>query len=165
MGLPGQMRTSYCRISRLPSCRAHPSQDARQAPSPTAQTPCRQGLRLPSPPSGPALAPNHPLHRPHDHHRGWLAIDPKGVVGEVEYEIGASLRNPYENPELFTSPQIVERRIKCYEAKLELDPERLLGWGFAQAVLSAIWSVEDGFAVDASSPSIMLAKAIRPMLE
>src|SRR5437016_2756118 len=32
--------------------RAHPRQDARQAPSPTAQAPCRQGLRLPSPPSG-----------------------------------------------------------------------------------------------------------------
>lgn len=101
----------------------------------------------------------------YDYHRGWLAIDPKGVVGEVEYEVGASLRNPYENPELFTSPQIVERRIKCYEAKLRLDPERALGWGFAQAVLSAIWSVEDGFAVDASSPSIMLANAILPMLE
>ena len=28
--------------------RAHPRQDARQAPSPTAQAPCRQGLRLPS---------------------------------------------------------------------------------------------------------------------
>src|ERR1044072_8210017 len=100
----------------------------------------------------------------YDYDRGWLAIDPKGVVGEVEYEIGASLRNPYENPELFTSPQIVERRLKCYGAKLGLDPERALRWGFAQAVLSAIWSVEDGFAVDASSPSIMLANAIRPML-
>ena len=29
-----------------------------------------------------------------DSDRGWLAIDPKGVIGEVEYEIGASLRNP-----------------------------------------------------------------------
>jgi transposase len=36
----------------------------RQAPSPTAQAPCRQGLRLPSPPSGPAQAPHHPPHRP-----------------------------------------------------------------------------------------------------
>src|SRR5881396_1779035 len=44
--------------------RAHPRQDARQAPSPTAQAPCRQGLRLPSPPSGPAQAPHHPSHRP-----------------------------------------------------------------------------------------------------
>ena len=39
-------------------------QDARQAPSPTAQAPCRQGLRLSSRPSGPAQAPHHPPHRP-----------------------------------------------------------------------------------------------------
>ena len=30
-----------------------------------------------------------------DSSRGWLAIDPKGVIGEPEYEIGAALRNPY----------------------------------------------------------------------
>jgi hypothetical protein len=40
--------------------RAHPRQDARQASSPIAQAPCRQGLRRPSPPSGPAQAPHHP---------------------------------------------------------------------------------------------------------
>src|SRR5438874_1144919 len=34
----------------------------------------------------------------HDAKRGWLGIDPKGIVGELEYEIGASLRNPYETP-------------------------------------------------------------------
>src|SRR5690606_30028264 len=27
--------------------------------------------------------------------RGWLAIDPKGIVGEREFELGAYLRNPY----------------------------------------------------------------------
>jgi streptomycin 6-kinase len=99
-----------------------------------------------------------------DSDRGWLAIDPKGVVGEVEYEIGASLRNPYEKPDLFASPKTIERRLKIYEARLKLDSDRALAWGFAQAVLSAIWSVEDGFAVDATSPSIILANAIRPLL-
>ena len=29
-----------------------------------------------------------------DKDRGWVAIDPKGVVGELEYEVGALLRNP-----------------------------------------------------------------------
>jgi streptomycin 6-kinase len=100
-----------------------------------------------------------------DSERGWVAIDPKGVVGEVEYEIGAALRNPYERPELFASPERVERRIKLYEASLKVDAERVLRWGFSQAVLSAIWSVEDGFAVDAQNPPLMLANAIRPMLE
>jgi streptomycin 6-kinase len=97
--------------------------------------------------------------------RGWLAIDPKGVIGEAEYEIGASLRNPYERPELFASAEIVCRRIKQYEAKLKLDAERALRWGFSQAVLSAIWSVEDGFAVDANNLCLMLASAIRPILK
>ena len=99
-----------------------------------------------------------------DSDRGWLAIDPKGVIGEVEYEIGASLRNPYEKPELFASPETVERRLRCFEAKLKLNYDRALAWGFAQAVLSAIWSVEDGFAVDAGNPS-RLANAIWPILE
>ena len=30
-----------------------------------------------------------------DAERGWLAIDPKGIIGEPEYEVGAALRNPY----------------------------------------------------------------------
>src|SRR4029079_11177091 len=38
-----------------------------------------------------------------DERRGWVAIDPKGVIGELEYEIGAALRNPYERPELLAS--------------------------------------------------------------
>jgi len=100
-----------------------------------------------------------------DSDRGWLAIDPKGVIGEVEYEIGASLRNPNEKPELFASPEAVERRLRCFEAKLKLNYDRALAWGFAQAVLSAIWSVEDGFAVDAGNPSLRLANAIWPILK
>lgn len=100
-----------------------------------------------------------------DEDRGWVAIDPKGVVGEIEYEIGASLRNPFENPEMFASPEIVERRLRIYEAKLKLDSDRALAWGFAGAVLSAIWSVEDGFAVDSGNPVIKLADIILPLLK
>jgi streptomycin 6-kinase len=47
----------------------------------------------------------------------------------------------------------------------KLDTNRVLTWGFAQAVLSAIWSVEDGFTVDARNPSTMLANAILSILE
>lgn len=99
-----------------------------------------------------------------DSERGWLAIDPKGVVGEVEYEVGAILRNPIERPELFTSHAAIGRRIKQLTEKLSLDYERVLAWGFAQAVLSAIWDIEDGFPLDAMNPALQLAKAIQPML-
>lgn len=97
-----------------------------------------------------------------DSDRGWLAIDPKGVVGELEYEIGAALRNPYERPELFTQPSTVERRITQFVSRLNLDFSRTLGWGFAQAVLSAIWWVEDGFAV--GPRDLVLAETIRRLL-
>jgi streptomycin 6-kinase len=99
-----------------------------------------------------------------DSDRGWVAIDPKGVIGEVEYEIGASLRNPWEKPELFASRETVERRLKCFETGLGLDSDRALAWGFAQAVLSAVWSIEDGFAVGAGSPHLKLANAIWSIL-
>lgn len=99
-----------------------------------------------------------------DHERGWIAIDPKGVIGEVEYELGAALRNPYEKPELFASPETIEGRIKHLKATLKLDADRVLRWGFSQAVLSAIWSVEDGFAVDSNNPSLILANVMRSML-
>ena len=99
-----------------------------------------------------------------DADRGWLAIDPKGVVGEVEHELGASLRNPGERPDLFASPAIVERRVGVHTARLGIDADRTLRWAYAQAVLSAIWSVEDGFPVDSAHPSLQLARAIEPLL-
>jgi streptomycin 6-kinase len=100
-----------------------------------------------------------------DSERGWLAIDPKGVIGEIEYEIGAILRNPIERPDIFLSTACIERRLTCLVRKLDLDFNRAMGWGFAQAVLSAVWKVEDGFRIDErSDPAIRLANAIRPML-
>jgi streptomycin 6-kinase len=99
-----------------------------------------------------------------DADRGWLAIDPKGVVGEVEYELGASLRNPGERPDLFASAAIVERRVALHAARLGIDADRTLRWAYAQAVLSAIWTVEDGFPVSPAHLSLQLARAIEPLL-
>lgn len=98
-----------------------------------------------------------------DHQRGWVAIDPKGVIGEVEYEVGASLRNPYEQPSIFLSTERIERRIKLFAEALSFDADRALAWGYAQAVLSAIWSVEDGFAVPPTHSTVMLARTIQTL--
>jgi streptomycin 6-kinase len=99
-----------------------------------------------------------------DSERGWLAIDPKGVAGELEYEVGAFMRNPFERPDLFLSRSIVERRLNQLTAKLNLNYERALAWSFAQAVLSAIWKIEDGSTVNPTDQSLSLANIIRPML-
>jgi streptomycin 6-kinase len=76
--------------------------------------------------------------------RGWLAIDPKGVLGEPAYEFGAALRNPTEEVARYASPAILERRAGIIARESGCDVTRVLGWAFAQAVLSAVWSIEDG---------------------
>jgi streptomycin 6-kinase len=99
-----------------------------------------------------------------DARRGWLAIDPKGVVGETEFEVGAALRNPWEWSEMLAQPAVIERRLRRYANTLAIDRGRALMWGFAQGVLSAIWTVEDGFPLDSHHAGLRLAHAIRPML-
>jgi streptomycin 6-kinase len=99
-----------------------------------------------------------------DSHRGWVAIDPKGVVGEVAYEVGAALRNPCERPELVASPATIRKRADCFERVLGLDADRILAWAFAQAVLAAIWELEDDEVLTAGAGWVSFANAVRPML-
>ena len=99
-----------------------------------------------------------------DSQRGWVAIDPKGVLGEPEYEIGAALRNPIEHPEVFLERQTIEQRVGCFADRLQLDAERILRWAFAQAVLAAVWLREDGMVVKDDHPWLELARLIQPML-
>ena len=93
--------------------------------------------------------------------RGWVAVDPKGVIGEPAYELGAMLRNPTENPELFAQQSIAARRAGIIAERLACDADRVLAWGFAQAVLSAVWALEDG-----ADPTrgLATARAIWPLL-
>jgi streptomycin 6-kinase len=100
-----------------------------------------------------------------DRERGWTAIDPKGVVGELEHEVGALLRNPVEIPELFANRATVERRLKILTTHLPLDHTRALKWTFAQAVLSAIWTVEDERTLEPTNSALQLARVLRPMLD
>jgi streptomycin 6-kinase len=95
-----------------------------------------------------------------DRVRGWCAVDPKGVVGELEYEIGAALRNPIDWPDLFAKLDVVERRLDQFGLALGIDVGRARGWCFAQAVLAAIWSVEDGNGGATSAAVLDLARAL-----
>ncbi|WP_245994449.1 aminoglycoside phosphotransferase family protein [Tengunoibacter tsumagoiensis] len=74
----------------------------------------------------------------------WLAIDPKGVIGEPAYDTGALLRNFW--PDILSHPnqkQLLTRRIDQLSAELNIERERIANWGFAQAVLSMLWCIED----------------------
>ncbi len=73
----------------------------------------------------------------------WLAIDPKGIVGEPAFDTAALLHNPRE---LLDAPQpgrILARRVDQLSEQLGFDRARIRSWGLAQAVLAAYWSLED----------------------
>ncbi len=76
--------------------------------------------------------------------QAWLAIDPKGVVGEPTYETTPFLYNcipePIAPPEL---KALLARRIDQFAAELNLDRPRLLAWSVVQCVLSGWWSYSD----------------------
>ncbi len=75
----------------------------------------------------------------------WAAIDPKGLVGDPGYDLGAFLYNPL--PGFAARPalaRLLARRVAVLAEALGYEWRRLAAWGAAQAVLSAAWSVEDG---------------------
>jgi streptomycin 6-kinase len=74
---------------------------------------------------------------------GWLAIDPKGMIGDPGYEVGPFLVNPWSR--LGRTDRIeLARRLDNLADELGYDRQRLRDWGIAHAVLSACWTIEDG---------------------
>ena len=74
----------------------------------------------------------------------FLAIDPNGILGEREYEIGAFMRNPYSIIETHTNlKKCFDRRLSIITELTEFNRGRLLMWTFVQAILAAWWHVED----------------------
>lgn len=75
---------------------------------------------------------------------GWVAIDPKGICGDRGYEIGSFMLNrlPARAAESVTM-EILSRRLSIFSDDLEIKRERLKGWAFCHAVLSALWDLEE----------------------
>ena len=76
--------------------------------------------------------------------RGWLAIDPKALLGERAYDVANLLRNPAPCATLVLSRDRMARLAVFYSERLELDRQRILDFAFAHAGLSAAWDIEDG---------------------
>ncbi|MDP3173984.1 MAG: aminoglycoside phosphotransferase family protein [Phenylobacterium sp.] len=74
--------------------------------------------------------------------RGWLAIDPNGLIGERAYDYANIFRNP--DAETALAPGRLERRLASVCAHAGLEPARMKGWIIAHAALSTAWFIEDG---------------------
>jgi streptomycin 6-kinase len=84
--------------------------------------------------------------------RGWLAIDPKGLVGERGFDFANIFCNP--DLEIATARGRLARQASVVAAAAGLDRVRLLKWILAYAGLSAAWTLEEG-----QQPELALAVA------
>ena len=98
-----------------------------------------------------------------DEDAGWVVIDPWGVRAEVEFEVGASLRNP--TSPLLDDPRVLERRLRTFEARLHFNADRALKWAFATTVSGILWPIEAGVVLDLRSPFASAARSMLALLE
>ena len=81
--------------------------------------------------------------------RGWLAIDPKRVMGERCYDYVNVLCNP--DLDTSTDPARFARQLDVVVHAAGLERQRLLRWVMAHAALSAAWFLEDGERTQANN--------------
>lgn len=87
---------------------------------------------------------------------GWQAIDPQGVIGEREFDI------PFPRLEKIMDKKLLQHRLSQFIEISGFDPQRIIGWFFSKAVLSAWWTFEDFGEID--NKFIRCAEDIEKML-
>ncbi|BCB88920.1 aminoglycoside phosphotransferase family protein [Phytohabitans suffuscus] len=92
----------------------------------------------------------------------WLAIDPHGVVGDPGFEAGTMVHNPDPDRRDGELLALVPARIEQLADGMGLAVERVTAWTFVAAVLSCVWSAEDG--VFAGGRALDVARMLLPRL-
>ena len=93
--------------------------------------------------------------------RGWLAIDPKRLIGDRAFDYA----NLFCNPDFAsaTAQGTVERRLAIVLTQSGIDRTHLLEWIFAWCGLSAAWFIGDDKAPEAAT-DLAIAERVRALL-
>lgn len=86
---------------------------------------------------------------------GWLAIDPKGVVGERAFDLVHHLFDPDDKSQ--PNMQVIEQQVALTADLAGLDRTRLRRWLLAWAGLSATWWLSDG---SSAAPALAVVAAL-----
>jgi streptomycin 6-kinase len=76
--------------------------------------------------------------------RGWLAFDPKGLVGERTFDAANALCNPLNMPERVHNEARLLKNAGILAQMMRLPRARILSYVFAYSGLSASWLLDDG---------------------
>src|SRR3989338_417308 len=72
-----------------------------------------------------------------DEKRGWLAVDPKGIIGEPAFNAARFLRNTN-----FENQLRLEERIEIVASVLQEEKLRLTAWAYIDRIFSTSWSIQ-----------------------
>ncbi|HKU98471.1 MAG TPA: aminoglycoside phosphotransferase family protein [Vineibacter sp.] len=92
--------------------------------------------------------------------RGWLVIDPKGVLGDPGFDAANMFYNPLERDDLCLDPTRIAGMAAVFSRTLGQSPRRILDHAIAYGCLSAVWHAEDGNGKD-ETRELSIAGAIR----
>ena len=112
-----------------------------------------------------ANAPAQPLHGDIHHDNilrsgdSWVAIDPKGLIGDPAYDYANSFQNPERAEALVLDAARVARHATALAGYTGLPRRHLLAWAVAHTALSGAWNIEDGtpFAHQVAMLPLLLA--------
>ncbi|HJR72548.1 MAG TPA: aminoglycoside phosphotransferase family protein [Luteimonas sp.] len=89
--------------------------------------------------------------------RGWLAIDPKRLLGERGFDYANIFCNPEDRTDL--AQERFRQRVEIVVAASGIERRRLLQWILAWCGLSAAWWLDDGKEAEIDLPIAELALA------
>ncbi|CAH1657234.1 Streptomycin 3''-kinase [Hyphomicrobiales bacterium] len=95
--------------------------------------------------------------------RGWLAIDPKRLIGERAFDYANIFCNPDPDWDIETAPRLFHQRLEIAAAETGLERRWLVSWIMAWAGLSAAWFIGDNQpgAVDLAIAELAAAELAR----
>jgi streptomycin 6-kinase len=86
---------------------------------------------------------------------GWLAIDPKGLLGERGFDFANLFCNPWPEAD---DRRRFEQRLAVVARSANLEPLRLRRWILAYAGLSASWTLDSGLPADGPWRALRIAE-------
>lgn len=76
-----------------------------------------------------------------DEKRGWLAIDPKGLIADPVYNTARFMMNWWG-----TTPETesIIKRLDIFSSATGFDKNRIMGWAYVDCMISRSWAIEEG---------------------
>lgn len=100
--------------------------------------------------------------------RGWLAIDPQGLIGDAAYDVANVFGNPLGGAKDILDPARIMRLADCFSGAIGCSREKILRYAAAHAGLSICWSMQGEISDEREeniAERLTFAKLVRERLE